>query len=120
MEITFRITGREQGVMMHNPAKMRGASTAVARKKIPTAEDEAEQGAYRLENGQLCLKADMFREAIVNAAKFQKIGKEAATAVVRSTVFVLAGAERCGLVDASTGEPLKTFEVDVRRCVVQR
>lgn len=71
-QVNVRIAGVEPGLLMHrfpestqagllNPIKLAG-------KKKLAPEEEAEFGAYRLENGQLCQPAEHLYAALVKAA----------------------------------------------------
>lgn len=83
--------------------------------EIPTPEVEAERGAYRLPDGSLYFPAAGFRGALVHAGSGQRIGKRAATSVLKSTIF--ATAEAAPLTDPATGDPIRDYVIDVRRSV---
>ena len=115
--LRFTIQGLSP-LLMHNPAAMKGAdSKRIERKVIPTAEAEAEVSTYRLPNGDLCMKAVAIRNAIIKATVGMRIGKKAASpyfsgALLPKDLFF-------PLVDGK-GKPLREYEVDVQRAVVQR
>lgn len=118
---SFWIVGQLPGLLMHSPlgmARTDGAPELSAGKKIPTAEEEAEAGAYRLASGQLYLPATQFRSSLINGAKGRKFGKFFATALIKTSVFESGEMMECGLVDPETREPLKDYEIDVRRVVI--
>lgn len=116
--ITFDITGT-YALLMNNPHKMNKKPDSVGVKKLPTPQEDAESGSYRLPTGELYLPPAHFRECTVNAAKGRKVGKAFATMIVKSTVFEADGYEACPLVDPETGVLLTEFEIDTRRAVVQ-
>lgn len=118
--VRFRLTGMTPGIMMHNPASMRapGGDGRASRKKIPTPEEEAETGAYKLPSGQLYVSSDAIRECMVSGGKGYKIGKDFATSLLKSTVFAIE--PFCPLVDPETGEAIHDYEIDTRRVVIQK
>lgn len=118
----FRITGLRP-LLMHNAAGMLAPKpTGVSVKTIPTPEDEAEAGAYRLKDSrQLYLPSMAFRSAIVGpggGASGRKIGKNSAAQRFSGGVFMVE--DRCPLFHPKTKAPLTEYEVDVRRAVVQK
>ncbi|KKN49330.1 hypothetical protein LCGC14_0644290 [marine sediment metagenome] len=115
--IKFRITGRAPGLLMHNPASMRGATDKPHVKQIPTPEVEAEAAAYKLESGQLYAKADWFRESLKGGAKGHRIGKIGAPGILASTIFPTN--DILPLSDPDTGKPITEYVIDSRRAVVQ-
>jgi len=104
-------------LLLHNPAGMRPPDDAIARKSIPTIEVEAEGGAYRLPNGQLAIPTPAFRSCLASAAKGRRMGRTAATTVIRGAVFA---ADELTPLFAPDGTPAHDFEIDQRRAVVQR
>ena len=119
MEImTLKITGTKP-LLQNNPAgALNRGETTIKVKKIPTAEEEAERGAYKNDDGTLYHPAQAFRSAILGAAKGRKIGKAFATTVVKGSVFVTH--DRADLYDPETGEALSDYEIDERSVVIQR
>jgi hypothetical protein len=83
--------------------------------EIPTPEVEAERGTYRLPDGSLYFPSAAFRGALVSAGTGHRIGKRFATSVLKGAVF--ATAEAAPLTDPATGEPISTYQIDVRRAV---
>lgn len=103
-------------VLMNNPAGMRAPSDKLGKKNIPTAEVEAEAAVYRNAVGHLYLPSEAFRSCLVGAAKGRRLGKTAATTIVKGSVF--AADEQTVLM--WDDEPVKDYEIDTRRAVVQR
>lgn len=104
-------------LLLHNPASMGqgGDGLSAKGKNVPTPEEEAEAGTYRLASGQLAIPSFAFRGALLSAAKGRKLGKAFATAVVKGSVFVTS--ELTGLDDLD-GSPLHAYEIDARRARV--
>jgi hypothetical protein len=116
--VTFKITGISP-ILMSNPANMRrGAGESAIKKRIPSAEEEAESLAYRNAQGQLYVPADWFRTAGLNATRGRRIGKVAASGPFKAGVFLTE--PFCILRNAETDEPITEYELDTRRVVVQR
>lgn len=103
-------------VLMNNPAGMQAPSDKLGKKTIPTAEVEAERAVYRNATGQLFLPSEAFRSCLVGAAKGRRMGKTAATSVIKGSVFP---ADEQTLLTWD-GEAVKEYEIDTRRAVVQR
>jgi hypothetical protein len=114
-EVRFTVTGTSP-LLLHKPPFEQKAPS-VGRKKVPSPQDEAEAGAYRIDGGQLALPSFAFRGAVLSAAKGRKIGKTFATTLVKGAVFVDDGF--FGLCDEG-GAPLTEYEIDARRAVVQK
>lgn len=110
---------RIQGVsplLMHSPRNMRGAE-AVGRKKIPTPEDEAEAGTYRMADGTLCVLADHVREAMLAACSGLRVARKPAKPLVAAGLAMLDPEFPL----MRNGKAIKEIDgIDVRRAVVQR
>lgn len=132
MEIAkFAINGNG-GLLMHNPASMRGSGSADGKierggKKIPLPYDEAKAGLYALPSGQLYVKSDWFREAGLIASSDVKdpSRKGRATMTRRFAASVFLCVDNCPLYRASNPKNQitnadKDWEIDTRRAVVQR
>jgi hypothetical protein len=117
--VEWQVTGLSP-LLQHNPASMGGgdAEQQIGKKVIPTPEVEAEAGTYRLPSGQLYIPSISFRNALLGACTGKRIGKVAAAGIVAGSVFVPY--EQTPLIEPGTGEPITTWEVDVRRAVVMR
>jgi hypothetical protein len=115
--VTFEILC-EYALLMNNPNSMAQADIGMGRKKIPTPEEEAASKVYRLPSGQLYVPSLAFKACLLNAASGQKIGKRAARTVLAASVF--EEGEVCPLYLPSSGEPIKEYEIDVRRAVVNK
>lgn len=106
-------------MLQHNPAgsMVRDAGGPVRGKQIPTAEEEAEAGTYRLPDGGLCVPAVAVRNCILSGAKGLRVGRRAARPFVSGSLLLVDQA--FPLVDGN-GEPITTYEIDTQRAVVQR
>lgn len=111
----FRVTG-DFPLLTHNPAQMRRSDGGVKSKKIPSAEEEAEAGLYKIDEG-FALPSVSFRSALLNGLKNKKVGKASAISVFQAAVFNID--EHCLLIDGK-GKPIKEYNIDTRRAVVQR
>jgi hypothetical protein len=116
-------------ILMHNPAGMqRGGEGGMTTKKIPTAEVEAEAGVYKTEDGFMWFPSQAFKSSLVSASKGRRIGKQAATQVLKGTVFCaeervhLLKVKRTGETSkiTDTPKPATDYTIDTRRAVVQR
>lgn len=114
--IKFQITGISP-LLMHNPSGMkRSDGTSINKKKIPTAEDEAEAGVYRDAKG-IVFPVIGFRSALLYAVSGKKVGKRSARNVIAASVFNCD--EFTAIIDPSSGKPVKEYVIDSRRAVVQ-
>jgi hypothetical protein len=93
-----------------------GAS--LSRKKIPTPEEEAENGTYRLPSGQLYIGTLAFRSALLYASKGKRVGKMAAKGIIAGAV--MPEGEVCPLVHPETGEAIHKYQVFTCRAVVMQ
>jgi len=118
---TFEITSTKE-MLQNNPAGMTGSADGkLDTKKIPTPEEEAAAGRYLTEDGKhLCIRAQAFKSSFVNGSAGRRIGKRAATAVMKAAIFPVD--EWCVLLDPKTKKPLKAdqYSIDVRRVVLQK
>lgn len=108
-------------ILMHNPASMFYSSgDSLSQKKIPTPEEEAKASRYVTEDGHLFVPAQAIRNSIVNGGKGRRIGKTAATTMLRAGVF--PAEERCILRDPVTEQPLRAddYVIDTRRVVLKK
>ena len=119
-QATYQITGYSP-LLMNNPSSMlRGKTTGLGRKTIPTPEEESASKVYRLEDGssgQLFAPADALRSSLIDGGKNRKFGKLSARSLLQSCVFLTHDA--CPLVHPETGEAITEYVIDIRRCVVQ-
>lgn len=119
--INFEVSGLAPGLLMHSPAAMRGGNGGPAKpgvKHIPSPEDEAEAGCYRMPSGQLYIPTTAFRSSIMGGLSQMKMGKLSARQVFASSLYLLD--DTCPLFKPETLEPIKEYEIDARRAVVQR
>lgn len=103
-------------ILMHNPAGMVRGDANMKRKEIPTPEDEAEKSLYKLQNGDLCVPATAVRNAMLNGSKGYRIGKRNASAILSGAVLLID--EYFPLF--RDNKPIRNYEIDVRRAVVQK
>lgn len=112
----------ELGILQHNPEKLMKPADAEAtiskKAKIPTPDEEAELGTYRLPSGGLYFPTAGFFNGILKAASGQKIEKKSAMSILAAALFTTA--EHTPLICPQTGDPIKDYEVDVRRVVINR
>mgnify|MGYP001024341308 CR=1 FL=1 len=78
---------------------------------IPTPEEEAEDGAYKNEKGELVIPARCIKASIVRASSWYKLGK-------RSLKQFIAGCVRIEPYEVSLG--VKKYEIDARPVVIGR
>jgi len=116
--IQFSIEGLTP-LLMHNPQGMTRVNegSATRGKNIPSREEEAETGAYRLPDGNLCVPATGVRNCILSGAKGLRINRKAASPMISGSLLQMD--EYFPLVDLD-GEPIREYIVDVRRAVIQR
>ena len=120
---TFVLTIRgTKPLLMNNPTSMRPSDVTTTRAdRKPTPEDEAKAKAYWCD-GQLAFPANAVRSALLNASVGHKIGRRSAKAVLAGAIIDVlspSGGEWLLLTDHD-GRPLTTYEIDLRRAVVQR
>tara|TARA_Y100000310_G_scaffold200196_1_gene200215 strand:+ start:4336 stop:4974 length:639 start_codon:yes stop_codon:yes gene_type:complete len=107
-------------LIMHNPGSMRPVTGNATRGKvIPLPEDEAKAARYT-DNGFLVFPTVGIREAMLEGAKVYRVQRRSARNYVSASVLMFE--EWASLLDPKTNEPWKEdeYEIDVRRCVVQR
>lgn len=118
-DYTMRVVGLSP-LLTHNPASM-GAPKAQGTKgsNIPTPEDEAEAGAYRLPDGQCAIPAISFRSAIIEAAGAWKAsGRRSSMRTILSHLEIQD--ELLPLWHPEDGSPLNHYVIDRRRARVQK
>ena len=119
--VVFKIVGLSP-LLQHNPRTMgsAGKRESLGTKVIPTPEEEAEAGTYRLPDGQLYVRSDAFRGSIIGrggAASGRRIGKATANSRVAAGLFMPE--PECPLHHPKTGKPIHDYEIDTRRALVQ-
>lgn len=77
--------------------------------KTYPVEEEAEQRAYRMKSGELCIPANCLKAAILNAAGWYKFNN-------RSAKQIIAGATRLEPFEIGLGT--KKYEIDLRTVVI--
>lgn len=110
-------------LLMHSPAGMRAASKTpvkTSEKKIPTPEEESEQGAYRNEDGFLVIPSVAVQRCMIEAAKqYQDPQRKRATLKTKVAAAINLPLDD-SFVLTREGEPVSTYDIDTRRAVVQR
>ena len=104
-------------LMTHNPASMQTQRRGKG-KEIPSPADEAEAGTYRLEDGSCGIPGIAFRNGIVQAGSAWRQPRGRASMApllehidVEETLIPLCAAD---------GSPVTSYEIDIRRAMVQR
>lgn len=117
--VKYRITGMAP-ILMNNPESMKPAAPGAGgtKSRIPTPKAEAEEKCYRDDKGNLQIPAVAFRAALLRAGTGRKIGKMTAWSVYSASVFHVG--DFCTLLNPSTNKPLKKYDIDTRRAVVQK
>ncbi len=117
-------------LLMHSSKGMKHRSEpkdpeeSEAKKSQPpqSIEDEAEEGAYRLANGELYVPGSAVREALVTACKGYEIEvagkkrKQPLWQVMAATVFL----PQAEIPLYRNGKPIRDYDIDLRRVVVGR
>jgi hypothetical protein len=116
---TARMRITVQGVyalMTHNPESMSVVSDAKRGSRIPSAEDEAEAGTYRMEDGTCALKGDSFRAAILAAAGAWKVKR----ATMKSRLSHITIEEELIPLQRHDDSAISDYVIDARRAIVQK
>ena len=108
---TFTVRGISPLLMNSASAFTSEADTAPKTRKIPTPQEEAESGVYRVGDG-LGFIASAFRKAIISAAKGRKVGRLGLPGIVQSSIFETV--EHVPLIDLDTGKQLTEYQIDIR------
>lgn len=107
-------------LLTHNPASM-GAPKAAGTKgsNIPSPEDEAELGAYRLPSGQCAIPSIAFRNAIIEAGgAWKAAGRRSSMKTILSHIEMQE--ELLPLHHPDDGSPLTSYTIDRRRVRIQK
>lgn len=114
---SFHVVG-DSPLLMHNPRSMiRNSGGTTKRKTIPSPEEEAELGTYRDAEGFLVFPTIGFRGAFYRAMSGYKVGKKSLRSLLGHT---RVKDEWTHILHPETKKKLKSYEIDVRRAVVQR
>jgi hypothetical protein len=116
-QLTYTIEGLSP-LLLNNPRGMlaQSGSAPAKQKRIPTPEEEAEGGTYRTAEGIIAVPAIAVRNAMITAAAAFKYKTRSWKGFVSHVE--IRPAELLPLYD-SHDEPVTTYEVDVRRCVIK-
>jgi hypothetical protein len=119
--LRVRVVG-EGPLLTHNPAAMSNKTGDAKRgSRIPSAELEAENGAYRLEDGTLGIKGESFVGAIAGKSGAAGAFKTKNRGTMKSRLTHISCVEELvPLVHAKTGEPIRDYIIDQRPVVVQK
>lgn len=118
MDISLKITvDGTSPLMTHNPASMGVTKTPGKASNIPSPEDEAERGTYRLEDGGCAIPGVAFRGSILKAAGAWKTKR---SATMKSQLSHIQIVEELVPLLMRDGEPITSFAIDRRRAIVQR
>jgi hypothetical protein len=113
-------------LLMNNPASMLDQSSGdlkVPARQWPVSDEEAEKRAYRDEDGYLVFPASAIRSCLLRAAVNYKIGKKAATTVLKGAIIDVAspsGSIRWLSLEDSQGQLIVGYTVDRQSVVVNR
>jgi len=108
----------ETDILMHNPAgSMKIASNELAKKVIPTPEEEAEASTYKLPDGTLAIPAVSLRNSILQATSGVRLNKKAARPFFAAA---LLPADELFPILNEKGNMLSNYVIDTRRAVIQR
>jgi hypothetical protein len=113
-QITVQLTGASP-LLMHSISLQTMEQMMKKVKKggtgsIPSPEDEAEQGAYRMKSGELCIPARCIKACLVNASTWYKMGKKSAKQFIAGSVTIEP---------YEVGLGTKKYEIDLRTVVIQ-
>jgi hypothetical protein len=104
-------------LMTHNPAVMQTQRRGKG-KEIPSPEDEAEAGTYRLADGSCGIPGVAFRDGIVKAgAAWRQPRGRSMMGTLLEHIHIEEDLVPLATVD---GSPVTSYEIDVRRAVVQK
>jgi len=102
-------------LLTHNPQSMTMVKDAMRGGRVPTPEDEAEIGCYRLPDGGCGIKGESFRGSLLGAAGQWRMKKSSArTRLAHITVVE----ELLPLLNAN-GTSIKNYAIDRRRAIIQ-
>jgi hypothetical protein len=103
-------------LMTHNPQGMATAKGPTKGSRIPEPEVEAEAGTYRLEDGSCGITGNAFRESTLEAAGAFKGPKRTS---MKGLLFHVTVAPDLVQLKLRDGTPIKNYEIDQRRAIVQ-
>jgi hypothetical protein len=121
--LVYAVQSIPPGLLMNAPNAMRRAGEPDPQGgKVPSAEQEAEDGAYRLPDNALYFPGSGFRKSLINAAmefSYKKGGRGRAVRLSGTLGGILFIAEdKVPLIDPETGAPITEYEIDQRRVVI--
>lgn len=115
---TFRfvIRGVYPGLLTHSAEAM-GNGDVKRGDNVPSPEEEAELGCYRLPDGTCGIPSAAIRSAMIRAAGAYRHRGRSLKAIFG---HILTDVDLWPLLDPDTREPLRDYKIDIRRAVVQR
>jgi hypothetical protein len=105
-------------LLTHNPQSLGQKKIAKKGSNVPSPEDEAEAGVYRLEDGSCAIKANSFIAGMLLAGSSWKVKGRTTMRSLLTHVTVVE--DLVQLVDPRDGTPLRNYEIDSRPVRVQR
>jgi hypothetical protein len=106
-------------LLTRNPLGMVSAVGARGQREIPSPQEEAETSVYRLPDGSCGLPTMAFRSCLIKAAAGFKAPKGRAS-LKGAASHIQMTTELISILDVETLKPVKTFEIDSRRVVIQK
>ena len=86
-------------------------------KRIPTPEEEAERGTYRLPNGQLCVPLGALRSCLISGGIGYRVRNRALTTILKGAIIGLEsidGDPEWGPLVTHTDEAIHDYTIDIR------
>jgi hypothetical protein len=106
----------KSALLTHNPQSMTMTRDAMKGGRIPSPEDEAEAGCYRLADGSCGIKGESLRGSLLGAAGAWRMKKSSARSRLAHIIVI---EELLTLLDPD-GKPITSYQIDRRRAIVQK
>jgi len=120
-KMSFMITGKS-ALLCHNPAAMeqpKDKGKATKGKAIYDPVVEAEAGLY-IDDGKCCFPGIGVRNSIIKAAgDWKPLSGKKRGSLTTTVAHIIVEPEMIPIIDAK-GKPMKSYDIDRRRAVVQR
>jgi len=118
--MAFVLIGKSP-LLTHNPKSMQAPKGGKGKTLIPSSEEEAKAGLYVDEEGRFCLPGISIRNSFIKAAgAWRGAWQKRRETLTGAVAHCMVEPELVPILDAATGEPIKAYEIDTRRAVVQR